>query len=223
MKFTHKHFSSPINFNENEINILVLENPIIFSKMIREILKQCEGYEGNFILSENFELIEIKNNILVVTDIFNININDKKILNKIYNNLKEISSIDMFEQTQNLNAEIVKYLQELIQFTDYPLVYNEDISLENIFKSCNLKIESLNDSILEDIINYITLYKMIFKTKLFIFVNLRSALSQDELFQLYKTVSYEKINILLIETNITNIINEYEKIRIIDNDMCEIF
>ncbi len=223
INLAHYNFSNPINFLENNINILVLENPAIFSKMIRELLEQKEGYEGNFVLSKNYEIIDISKNIEIITDVFNLDFNSKKIVNKVYSWLNETANIDMLEKTRNIYKEIVTYLSHIIQYSDYPLTYNEDINITDIFKICNLKIDISADNLLEKIINYILLHMNIFNTKLFIFINLKCMLTEEELVEFYKTICYEKINILLIENVARDIIHPYERIRIIDYDMCELY
>lgn len=208
---------------ENHINVLVLENPTIFSKMIKELLEQKEGYDGEFILSEKNELVKINSYIEIITDIFNLDFNSKKIINKIYNTLKENTNLDLIEQTQNLYKEINIFISHLIQYSDYALTYDENIDIANIFKICNLKIDIDAKNLLEQVVNYISLHTAIFNTKIFVFINLKCMLCEKELLQLYKNVSYEKIHILLIENNFKNIIQPYEKVFILDNDMCELY
>lgn len=223
MRLMHTYFSEPIKFLENNINILVVENPILFSKMIKGFLQQYNGEDGDFILSKNFEIIDIPTNIEIITDVFNLDFNNRKIINKVYTLLQNASVNEIFEDSQNLYNNINEYLSKIVQYCDYPLHYNSNIDLINIFKSCDLKIDISNSNILEEIVNYILLYKNIFNVELFVFVNLKCVLSKAQLLELYKTILYQKINILLIESNVKDVLKQYENLRIIDNDMCEIY
>lgn len=223
MRLMHTYFSEPIKFLENNINILVVENPILFSKMIKGFLQQYNGEDGDFILSKNFEIIDIPTNIEIITDVFNLDFNNRKIRNKVYTLLQNASVNEIFEDSQNLYNNINEYLSKIVQYCDYPLHYNSNIDLINIFKSCDLKIDISNSNILEEIVNYILLYKNIFNVELFVFVNLKCVLSKAQLLELYKTILYQKINILLIESNVKDVLKQYENLRIIDNDMCEIY
>lgn len=223
MMLMHQLFSSPIKFLENTTNVLVIENPLIFNKTIRELLQQKNGFDGKFILSENYTPIPINKNMEIITDTFTLNLDSKKITTKIHSLLKDISNIDLIQETQVLQKELNLYLSNLIQFCDYPLKYEQNIDIASIFKACNLSIDISYETPLEQIINYILLFRNLFNTKLFVFVNLKCILSKDEFINLYKTINYEKINILLIENTPKDIITPYEKIRIIDNDICEIY
>ena len=223
MRLMHTYFSEPIKFLENNINILVVENPILFSKMIKGFLQQYNGEDGDFILSKNFEIIDIPTNIEIIADVFNLDFNNRKIINKVYTLLQNASVNEIFEDSQNLYNNINEYLSKIVQYCDYPLHYNSNIDLINIFKSCDLKIDISNSNILEESVNYILLYKNIFNVELFVFVNLKCVLSKAQLLELYKTILYQKINILLIESNVKDVLKQYENLRIIDNDMCEIY
>ena len=145
------------------------------------------------------------------------------ITNQIYNNLKEISDTYLFEKSQELYKNIISYIGDLIENSDYPLNYNFNVDIFHIFKSCNLFLDILSNDILEQIINYVLIYRDIFNVNIFIFVNLKCVLSENEILNLYKTLLYKKIHILLIESDFKYKIEEYEIIRIIDKDLCEIY
>ncbi len=58
--------------------------------------------------------------------------------------------------------------------------------------------------------------------RLFILLNLKSALTTEEQSEFFKLMSYKKINVLLIENKVSERCAENEKIRIIDSDLCAI-
>ena len=63
MILVHKDISNPIKFDEEDINILILENKKNFIDKVNEIIEQVENNEGNFILmNENGEEINISKN-----------------------------------------------------------------------------------------------------------------------------------------------------------------
>ena len=61
----------------------------------------------------------------------------------------------------------------------------------------------------------------ILRKRLFVFVNLKSFLSQGELSKLYEFAFYEKLNLLLIE-GISRDKLDGERIVIIDDQLCHI-
>lgn len=65
----------------------------------------------------------------------------------------------------------------------------------------------------------------ILNTKVFIITNIKHLLDQEELYQLFHTFIGNKWCILLLETEKTtnlNLENPYEKVYIIDKDLCEL-
>ena len=57
--------------------------------------------------------------------------------------------------------------------------------------------------------------------KLFIFANIKSVMNIQELEELYQFLIYKKIPTLFIESQVGEF-NKYEKIRIVDQDLCVI-
>lgn len=74
----------------------------------------------------------------------------------------------------------------------------------------------------EQLIEYMSLYRRFFGKKLFVFLNLKPCLSFVELELFYRSVVYEKYNIMLIENHASEIHTDYEQTVIIDSDLCQI-
>ena len=51
MKLVHLLLSRPIQFRENSIPVLVMENPVVFRRLVADLIHQSEGKGGEFILS----------------------------------------------------------------------------------------------------------------------------------------------------------------------------
>ena len=78
-----------------------------------------------------------------------------------------------------------------------------------------------NYSLIEKLISYMELCEKYLNKKLFVILNIHACCSIEELNSFLKDVVYRKSNVLIIESHIENI-SKYEKVKIIDNDMCEI-
>lgn len=222
MMLTHAYLSTPIKMKENEIPIWVVENPTIFAQLMQELLEQIEGEEGRFILSEKFEIIEPASNMQLITDLFSLNLNEKKIVSKIYNSLKEKSMTEDFLETSAIKSQISQYLELLLKDHDFPLYYHDDIDITALLKVCDVKIGLTYDSLLEKILDYMLLCRNFLKTKCFVFVNLKCFLSQTDLTEFYRAIHYEKLKVVLIESTVREERIESEVVRILDHDMCEI-
>lgn len=72
---------------ENEITVLSLEAPSAYQKIMHDLWQQYNGNEGSFILSENGKELKIQKNVECIYNPFTVNLNDKKILTKLYQEL----------------------------------------------------------------------------------------------------------------------------------------
>ena len=101
--------------------------------------------------------------------------------------------------------------------------YTSEIDIKQLYKMMDLKVEENLDSYLEQILNYINVVREVFNTKLFIFVNLKDYISDEEYEEIYKYIQLNKINIFLIESKVPKESYNWEKLWIIDEDLCEIY
>lgn len=222
MKLVSSKYNIKIEFKENTINNLIVENKKYLRNIINDFLDILNGEEGEFILSRNSNILDMKNEIELILNPFSLNLNNRKTLNKIYKDMEEIGNESKYiRETKEILNNLIKYLENLISETEYPLNYEMDIDFKKIFKVFGLEIQ-LGDSFLERIIDYITIYREIFKVNIFVFLNLKSYLTKEEYIELYKYICQKKIIILNIETNLNKEKYKWEEVNIIDEDLCEI-
>lgn len=99
---------------------------------------------------------------------------------------------------------------------------NEIDSVESLIKLYNVSIDSSEKSLAEQLLLYMKICRDFFKKKLFVILNLKSFLSKDEIELFYKATFYEKFDLLLIESSQKEAPRDCEKVKIIDEDLCEI-
>lgn len=104
---------------------------------------------------------------------------------------------------------------------NYLVIRKNSITIQELCKLFDLKIEVESETFLEKIIDYISTCSEYQNIKVFVFVNLKTFLSPEDLKLFYKYVFNNKIQVLLLENSEHYILNE-EIITIIDNDLCEI-
>lgn len=224
MKLIHPKINYQIIFKENITNVIVIENPIMFRSFIEEFINQCSGEEGRFLLSENENEIDISKNVELIIDYFALEFNQKKILTKVYNYLRDLSQQENYYlKTNELQIKIFQYLEELASSSEYPLVHSAEVDIISIFKAAEIKLEINHETLLEKLINYINIMQEFCGIFCIVFVNLKSYLTEEELKQLYTHASYRKVHIILLEGRLYNRIADLEKVFILDNDLCEIY
>ncbi len=111
--------------------IIVIEDKKVFREYIGELYSQCMDLNdsGRFVLSNEEKEIKLSKKVEIILDFYSLDINNKKIITKVYNKLKEISTEeDMYVETGKINSEIVRYVDKIV-----------DIYTQNLIIKLNLK------------------------------------------------------------------------------------
>lgn len=224
MMLIHPGIGKQFIIEEGYVNVLYIENEKFICDIISELILQVSGGEGRFILSDKLKELEISKNMDVIIDFFNLNINQKKIINKLYLILKDIAvGNDYYIKTNKVINDISELISDISYEINVPISYNFEVELLDLFKISGIKIEEDGDSLLENLLHYIYIMKELCKINCFVFVNLKQFLNMDDVEKLYNYIEYNKINIILIEGKIRIRENKRESIYIMDKDMCEIY
>ena len=222
MKLMYPIFETPVVFEENRVNILVIENQKAFFEFVMAISDKGNGAESEVILSKNFEEIKFDRIADVTTDIVSLDCNNKKLVSKLYAKLNEIAfQEENYTLTLDIVSKISEYLLNITQALPCGVSFDESVELSQLFKSVALRIDTDGKNLLERLCDYVEVMNEFCGTELFVLVNLKSYLGVEELKEFYKFCSYKKMTLLLIE----NVLREQldaECIKIIDNDLCEI-
>lgn len=222
MMLSHSVFDTPIVFEENKINVLVIENRNFLVKTVLEMKSQMDdGVDGEYILSDDTGKTGFKNT-AVVTDIFSIDLNSRKNLTKLYAYLSELAYNESnYGQTMMMLNSVQNFVAELADVSDYSLSASE-AGVQELMKVCDLKFVFDGEmSFLGKLCEYLSVSSEFLKIRLFVFLNLRQFVSDEDLEEIYKYVAYNKINLLLVESTCPEKRLDCEKFKVIDKDLCE--
>ena len=196
MKLANSKFFETLEF-ECGSQTLVVENVELLRTIILQLKFQINNKIGDFILSDNDEILDISKNILLITDVFEISGLSKQLKNKLQQYVE--SSYDNDDLYQDVYQKLIEFGNDLTNSSPYPLCFNQEISKFDIIKLLDIQFEHNYSSLLEEVIDYIDIFSQIIKTKLFVFVSLRSFLTDEEFNNFMKIMDYKGIRILLIE------------------------
>lgn len=216
-------FEEKIVFKDGYVNIIEIYNKKLFYNIIKLLNCYNSEYDNQIVLYENDKRIEIEKNVFVLSDIFNIDYNSKKIINKLYNIISDNVYNRQDDELENINLKLRSYLIEEINELPFEFSINSDIDVNDILKLYNLKIDtdcydSLVDNI-EYIINIISTLKI---ASVLVIPNLKVYLDEKELLEIYKYSIYNNVRLLIIENNKCEKIMKYERKNIIDEEFDEI-
>ena len=225
MKLKINGFDNEIVFNEENINVLLIEDVKCFSHIIEVLNDKINGIELNeiFLLDEKNEELRMDKRMYLLLDIFNIDYNSKKVLNAIYklisDNIEKNQDYEIEERTLELRNYIIQEINEL----PFEFVMKNEIEITEILKLYNLKIDSENYiSVLERIELLIDIISTMKIADILIIPNLKLFLDDKDLVELYKYSLYNNIKLLLIERYSSKRL-KYEKNITIDENFNDFF
>ena len=224
MKIINNNWQRQIVLEDNLIHTIVFENKKYYRENILELIRQHKGYEGSFILSNNNKEVSFDKNSYFISDLFNIDINNKKILTKVYASLQKQVEEDIIEYNQ-LTSVIKRYFERLIFNNNLDLEYNDEVEVNSLLKLGDFKIQFEESNYLEKLIKFLKVLVELCNIKVIFIVGLYRVFSVEEVKKIYKEVCLNKINIINIESEYQSIKkSDYYKeiLYIFDQDNCEI-
>ena len=244
-------FENDIVFSENYISVLHIQNGTLFARIIGSINSLINGVEELnekiIFIDEDEKIMKASKDIMLITDIWNFDFNQKKIQSALFQKIEKI-----YQQEYERLSDFQTHFQSLqINAMDvwedlpFEFEYKDSIGVQEYLKLLGLKIAMGDrDSIFGFIKNIKEFEAMKLEgkkigvigggavgldvveyfgiAKLVVFTNLKLYLSQKELEEVYKYIMYKKVMVLLLETGDEKECVKNEKILFVDSDYDEI-
>lgn len=218
-------FNNKINFKENTVNILEVYNKKLFCNFINYINEQCNGEreeDNRIVLMEDSKRIKIDKAVYLLTDLFNVDFNSKKVINKIYNILEQNIKNRQDDEIENLTLKLRNYLIEEINELPFEFNINSEIEILDLLKTFNVKIDtSCYITIVEKVEFVINILSNLKIAEILVIPNLKTYLNEEELLEIYKYSIYNNIKLLIVENNCSEKTLKYEQKNIIDENFDE--
>ncbi len=220
MMLAHPLLQSPIEFRENRIPVFVVENGQLFRQLIADLLAQENGEPGEFALSDNSSLIEIGKNVQITLNPLFPELDGRRVLTKIQQ-MAVTAAEEHPAKTAECLAALNDYGATLTAAIPFNVTFSEMESADDVVKALAFHVDTEGMSIPEQLLEMMRLHRECFRKRLFVFVNLKAFLSEEEVTLFYQSVFYEKLSVLLLESGQKETVRPCEEVRIIDKDLCE--
>ena len=212
MKIKIKGFENELKLNaDDKCYSIQIENKRLYQSILSECMNEDD--EKQLILIDNKEnCCEIEKHILFISDPYNEEVNNKKILTKIYEMISK-SINENIELTTKIDTNLYKIREIIInEANELPIEFEalDDIKTTDILTLFKLKIDTKSYITIVDRINLMIEIMSITKSDLILcFFNLKSILEKEQILEIEKYALYHNIKLLLIEPNLyDNIENE---------------
>lgn len=223
MKFAHPELTEFINWETNAVNTLIIENQLLFRRILKDINDSIEGLKTSVILSIDDKPIEWSKHAEIITDFLKFNLNRKNLIGKICTAL-ENKAVE--PENYASTKEILLKIENAIETWSFDFSCNiitSKLSVSNLIKSVG--IELCDDyegekGEAEKFIDYMELVREFDRDKLFITVNMRSYFSDETVDQFINTALSHEYKVLMVEGfSHPKLKNEFRLT--IDKDLCE--
>ncbi len=222
MILRHADLERELEWTETEhLCELVIENP----KFLREVIKDLTISEEEKELSatKDGKPLKFDKDVDVVFNPLKLDFNSKRAMTTLLKLLVKTSvSEDFYLTTNNLKTKIVKYLSDVIDAGEFEFeVSTDDFTMDSIAKAVSIHIVGDEDDFVELLTDYVSMMADLANIKLFVFVNLRLLLSDEDVERLRHNLDNHQINVLLLEGMAQERLKDVPR-WLIDRDLCEI-
>lgn len=216
----HKLISTEITLNIDAPTVLVIENPDMLVSFVYQLMASLEGVTDDISIIDGNKLYKDTCKISLITSLFNVDFNNKKIQNALLKKISATLSHNIYPLNQ-LFCQAASLIQQAVEALDANVTINPDIELTAFLKCFAPTIDCSNTSMLEMLANYVNIYIEFFDLRYLIIVGLQGFMSQQDILNLHKHCQDREVALMLIEP-----FHKYklpnENCLVIDSDLCEI-
>lgn len=215
MNFSHPLLEKAITLKEGEVVTLVMENPVA----LRNTVYGFKNENSTLVLSEDYIPVEMVKHVELIDNVFEVDFASKKIATKL-NHETELVVSEYPQETISLIDTLNRYAELLADTLDYPVQFSMVENMEKVIKLLEFSIDSEEMSIPERILTYMGICRRFFAKKIFVLLNFKGVISDEEFELFCRNIEYEKFCVLILESYDHNRGAEQEKKIIIDHDLC---
>ena len=221
MRLVFPFLPEPLLFEENRVNVLIIEEPFTLRKTLKELSEQISGLPGEQILSINDTPQELSRLADIVIDPIHPDTGSKRIAGKILKAVTEAAQEHEKELYSALTA--ANALAERLSLDmSFPAAFDPLEDPTDLLRLFDFRLDRENMDIPQLILEWMLMQREYFGKRLFILFGLKACLNRDELSTFYRSALYEKLDLLIIESFQRGESLEEECVTIVDEDLCVI-
>lgn len=222
MILSSEYFESSFEIREKCLNTLVIENKKYYRKIIKDMRDTVALESRVFIVYENEEEVNLSKNAELVTNVFDLDPNSNKILNKIYGQIsQEVLGEELYTYNLDFRNSLSRLLEEIAMKIPYDFKY-KDLDFKYILKAVDLEIDTKIEGLMSNIIEYMEITYKLLNKKIFFLVGIDNYFDEKELYDLNEYLCYNNIIVVCLQNSLERGLLPNENLRIIDKDLVEI-
>ncbi len=220
MRIASSMFTTQFEINDGEVFSLVMENPRLFRSFLEDIYRQAVGDDGIAVFSENNVPLSLAKASDIIDAFTPFNPNTKTMLSGIAATLDRTANDEAHcMMTNTLLADIENYVSELC----FDMPFRAEcggLSAQSLIKALKISVADDCETLVESLIQYMTVISSFGKCKIFICVNMLGMLDSDELAAFADEVRKKQLRVLLIDPYSAENVSGIRRLTV-DKDLCE--
>ena len=220
---THSALNTRVLLSEDNPTIVTIESQEVFSLLISQMFAQINNEPGDFNISRDYKPITISKEVDLVHSPFLLDFGQRKILLRICSDFDKLSmSSEHYEATAQMQQAVQLFLERMSSFYPAPLVWDIELTAGNLAKAVNIRVDVEELSMVERLLTYMEIMTTLKIVSIFVYVNLSTYFTSEQLKSLFYEVRLKKYCMLLFENRSMTRITDFERHLTVDADMCEI-
>jgi CRISPR-associated protein Csn2 len=221
MKLAFPDIKTVLTFEENVVTALIVEHQGLFRKIMSDLSVQVGGEDGESVFSIANTPKPFKGHVELVQQWMPFDLNTKTLQAALLKAVeKEALSRNNFQRTNAILENIKHQIREWALIVPHEVELNA-LTVTTLLKASGLGFAQVQTHFQEQILTYVRLVRELIGEKLFIFVNLRSYLMDEEIEKLTTDLCGEKFKFLLLDSSMRKRLARERRL-IVDCDYCEI-
>ncbi len=220
MMYAYKYLNDAVSFEEGKINVLVIENKKVFRQTLRSFYE--DSSEDLFTFSENFEPFDFDKRGYFIPNPMELDFQNKKLTNKITSAIGQTATDEYYEDLTSIRSALFELFGKINQIYDYEYDSDIEIDFQSILKLFHFNIDTSSREAAELLVTYIIKLNKYLKFDLFVINGLYDYFDFEEIENICEMLAYYHINILVLSSSKPENLTKFERMHILDSDLCVI-
>lgn len=222
MKINVNYIDNELIVEDNKILNIEIYNKKFFYRFIKDLnlIENGNTIEEITAFNKQNEEITLTNKIEILSDFLDFDLYNKKYSSDFQKYIVKNSEEKNIDKIVKEYSKVYDLISNIVNLIDIPITIKNDFDFESIIKSFKFEVNFF-DNLLNNLIDLLEVKLNLSKEKIYVFINLKSYLSNEDLLELYKYIFAKNINSIFIDTNKYDDLNDNVNKIIIDTDLDE--
>lgn len=222
MKINVNYIDNELILEDNKILNIEIYNKKFFYRFIKDLnlIENGNTLEEITAFNKQNEEITLTNKIEILSDFLDFDLYNRKYSSDFQKYIVKNSEEKNIDKIVKEYSKVYDSISNIVNLVDIPITIKNDFDFESIIKFFKFEV-NFSDNLLNNLTDLLEVKLNLSKEKIYVFINLKSYLSNEDLLDLYKYICSKNINSIFIDANKYEDSNNYVNKIIIDTDLDE--